>query len=91
MYNRDLLISCVIRFEVSFWGITIVAGMCVCVFVLFFGVFFGGGGGGAPMCRVKLRTVKQGTSLKGIEVYGQSVVIIHNTCNVIMNLTDNYH
>lgn len=52
--------------------------MCVCVFVLFFGVFFGGGGGGAPMCRVKLRTVKQGTSLKGIEVYGQSVVIIHH-------------
>lgn len=54
--------------------------MYVCVFVLFFlfcfGVFFLGGG--APMCRVKLRTVKQGTSLKGIEVYGQGVVIIHN-------------
>lgn len=45
--------------------------MCVC-FALFFLA------GGAPMCRVKLRTVKQGTSLKGIEVYGQSVVIIHN-------------
>lgn len=58
--------------------------MYVCVFVLFFFLFcfvfwvFFGGGGGAPMCRVKLRTVKQGTSLKGIEVYGQSVVIIHN-------------
>lgn len=50
--------------------------MCVCVFVLFFWWFFFGGG--APMCRVKLRTVKQGTSLKGIEVYGQSVVMIHN-------------
>lgn len=49
--------------------------MCVCF--AFWGVFFGGGRG-APMCRVKLRTVKQGTSLKGIEVYGQSVVIIHN-------------
>lgn len=51
--------------------------MCVCfVFFVLFWVFFFGGG--APMCRVKLRTVKQGTSLKGIEVYGQSVVIIHN-------------
>lgn len=50
--------------------------MCVCVFVLFCFLFFWGGG--SPMCRVKLRTVKQGTSLKGIEVYGQSVVIIHN-------------
>lgn len=47
--------------------------MYVCLFCF---VFFGGGG--APMCRVKLRTVKQGTSLKGIEVYGQSVVIIHH-------------
>lgn len=52
--------------------------MYVCVFVLFFLFCFGFFlGGGAPMCRVKLRTVKQGTSLKGIEVYGQSVVIIH--------------
>lgn len=47
--------------------------MCVCFVFVF--VFFWGG---APMCRVKLRTVKQGTSLKGIEVYGQSVVIIHH-------------
>lgn len=54
--------------------------MYVCLFWFFLGffvvVFFFGGG--APMCRVKLRTVKQGTSLKGIEVYGQGVVIIHN-------------
>lgn len=51
--------------------------MCVCFgFFVFFCFFFWGGE--ALMCRVKLRTVKQGTSLKGIEVYGQSVVIIHH-------------
>lgn len=59
------------------------------MFVLLFGVFFGGEGRGAPMCQVKLRTVKQGTSLKGIEVYGQSVVIIHHlffVCKLFFSL-----